>query len=197
MGSFIDCFTPESTVEMKHQEYYNLMRESAKAELLMNGIKAGVPGEYLEALQTGKVIRRDLPEAEVNTLEVEVPVSAGYVEITMAAYYMFAEETDPDEIERMKGKMVEFIEMTAAGRMNDIIRGNAARLHERDIHQEREPGTGDGWSCTECGNYKPNAVGAELSSHACKACEDGSNFQGRDTAGQQEPEREETINGND
>ena len=194
--ALVDAITTDGTVEMKHQEYYNLMRESAKAELLMNGIKAGVPGEYLEALQTGKVIPRNLPEAEVNTLEVEVPVSVGYVEITLAAYYMFAEETDPDEIERMKSKIVEFIEMTAAGRMNDIIRENAACLHEKDTRQEREPGTGDGWSCTECGNYKPNAVGAELSSPACKACEDGSNFQGRESE-RQEPENEGKENGND
>ena len=45
----------------------------------------------------------------------------------------------------------------------------------------------------------PNAQeDAKKSAQACKECEDGSNFQGReDAAGQQEPESEGTDNGND
>lgn len=65
-------------------------------------------------------------------------------------------------------------------------------------HQEaEEPGTDgskhpDRWSCEECGHYKPNAKeDVKKSAQACKECEDGSNFQGReDAAGQQEPESE-------
>ena len=31
---FMDGFTSDGTVDMKHTEYYNLMKEAAKAELL-------------------------------------------------------------------------------------------------------------------------------------------------------------------
>ena len=40
---FMDGFTSDGTVDMKHTEYYNLMREAAKAELIGNAVKADVP----------------------------------------------------------------------------------------------------------------------------------------------------------
>lgn len=36
---FMDGFTSDGTVDMKHTEYYNLMKEAAKAELLSNAVK--------------------------------------------------------------------------------------------------------------------------------------------------------------
>ena len=39
---FMDGFTSDGTVDMKHTEYYNLMKEAAKAELLSNAVKAEV-----------------------------------------------------------------------------------------------------------------------------------------------------------
>ena len=33
---FMDGFTSDGTVDMKHTEYYNLMKEAAKAELLLS-----------------------------------------------------------------------------------------------------------------------------------------------------------------
>ena len=41
---FMDGFTSDGTVDMKHTEYYNLMREATKAELIGNAVKADVPG---------------------------------------------------------------------------------------------------------------------------------------------------------
>ena len=41
---FMDNFTTDGMVEMKHTEYYNLMREAAKAELIEKAVKADVPG---------------------------------------------------------------------------------------------------------------------------------------------------------
>lgn len=43
---FMDGFTSDGTVDMKHTEYYNLMREATKAELIGNAVKADVPGFY-------------------------------------------------------------------------------------------------------------------------------------------------------
>ena len=51
---FMDGFTSDGTVDMKHTEYYNLMKEAAKAELLSNAVKAEVPGFYIQAMITGK-----------------------------------------------------------------------------------------------------------------------------------------------
>lgn len=51
---FMDGFTSDGTVDMKYTEYYNLMKEAAKAELLSNAVKAEVPGFYIQAMITGK-----------------------------------------------------------------------------------------------------------------------------------------------
>ena len=51
---FMDGFTSDGTVDMKHTEYYNLMKEAAKAELLSNAVKAEVPGFYIQAMITGE-----------------------------------------------------------------------------------------------------------------------------------------------
>lgn len=50
----MDGFTSDGTVELKHAEYYNLMRESAKAELLTNAVNADVPNRYIKGMLTGK-----------------------------------------------------------------------------------------------------------------------------------------------
>lgn len=62
----MDSFTSDATVELKHGEYYNLMKEAAKAELITNAIKADVPGFYISAMITGKL---EVPayDAELNT----------------------------------------------------------------------------------------------------------------------------------
>lgn len=62
---FMDGFTSDGTVDMKHTEYYNLMREATKAELIGNAVKADVPGFYIQAMITGKK-----PEF-LNTLDAE------------------------------------------------------------------------------------------------------------------------------
>lgn len=51
---FMDGFTSDGTVDMKHTEYYDLMKEAAKAELLSNAVKAEVPGFYIQAMITGE-----------------------------------------------------------------------------------------------------------------------------------------------
>ncbi len=61
--SFIDNFTSDGTVELKYREFYSLMRESTKAEFLMNGIKSRVPAEYLELIM-GKVVENRMKESE-------------------------------------------------------------------------------------------------------------------------------------
>lgn len=43
---FMDGFTSDGTVDMKHTEYYNLMKEAAKAELLSNAVKAEAAVEW-------------------------------------------------------------------------------------------------------------------------------------------------------
>jgi len=83
---FMDNFTTDGTVEMKHNEYYNLMREAAKADLITNAVKAEVPGFYIQAMITGKK-----PEciAELEAEEENTGFHAEYEQITGAVVTIF------------------------------------------------------------------------------------------------------------
>lgn len=49
----VDAFTAEARVELKVNELMNLMKYTAKAEVIYNGVKANVPHEYLRACIPG------------------------------------------------------------------------------------------------------------------------------------------------
>lgn len=49
----VDAFTAEARVELKVNELMNLMKYTAKAEVIYNGVKANVPHEYLRAYISG------------------------------------------------------------------------------------------------------------------------------------------------
>lgn len=62
---FMDNFTSDSPVTVKQPDYYAMIKEAAKAELITNAVNAEVPGFYIQAMITGKK-----PEF-LNTLEAE------------------------------------------------------------------------------------------------------------------------------
>ena len=82
----MDGFTSDGTVDMKHTEYYNLMKEAAKAELLSNAVKAEVPGFYIQAMITG-----EKPEFlnELKAEEEDTGFHAEYEQITGAVVSIF------------------------------------------------------------------------------------------------------------
>ena len=61
----VDAFTAEARVELKVNELMNLMKYTAKAEAIYNGVKANVPHKYLRACINGN----EEKEAEDNVLE--------------------------------------------------------------------------------------------------------------------------------
>lgn len=93
---FMDGFTSDGTVDMKHTEYYNLMKEAAKAELLSNAVKAEVPGFYVQAMITG-----EKPEFlnELKAEEEDTGFHAEYEQITGAVVSMFEAWTEENGVE--------------------------------------------------------------------------------------------------
>lgn len=55
-----DVLNKEDRVEVKFTDFYNLMKEATKAELLMNGVKTGVHHFDMYAMMTGE----DHPDKE-------------------------------------------------------------------------------------------------------------------------------------
>lgn len=59
-----DAFSPEDRVSVKFSDFYNLMRESSKAELLMNAVKCRVPHAHIYATMTGEIMPAETTETE-------------------------------------------------------------------------------------------------------------------------------------
>lgn len=45
-----DAFEKEDRVQVTFTDFYNLMRESAKAELIVNAVKNNVPNKYIVSM---------------------------------------------------------------------------------------------------------------------------------------------------
>lgn len=51
--SILDAFTPEDRVNVTFSTFYSLMKESTKAEMLMNAVNCNVPHQYIRETMTG------------------------------------------------------------------------------------------------------------------------------------------------
>ena len=169
---FMDGFTSDGTVDMKHTEYYNLMREATKAELIGNAVKADVPGFYIQAMITGKK-----PEF-LNTLDAEEESTgfhAEYEQITGAVVTIFeawmkekeAKKAAFEEMEKTMGAMAKMPPITV--RMDFGSKKDQAAAVEP---KESKGQAVDCWSCDTCGHH----TGLKCDADKCKECEDGSNY---------------------
>lgn len=50
---FVDCFTPETKIEVKFADFFSLVKEATKAELMMNAVNCNVPHAYIRETMTG------------------------------------------------------------------------------------------------------------------------------------------------
>lgn len=196
---FMDNFTTDGTVEMKHTEYYNLMREATKAELIEKAVKADVPGFYIQAMITGE--KPEFP----NTLEAEeksTGFGAEYEQMTGAAVSIFEAWTKENGVESAAASMHRMIDTLAQNRMDELKtmeanqKENEERMKEavkeavetmghmpvismgidfgkgKEKQDTEEAACRDRWSCRTCGNCKPVRIDMDL----CRNCEDGSNY---------------------
>lgn len=77
---FMDNFTTDSPVTVKQPDYYAMVKQAAKAELIENAVNANVPNAYIKAMLTGEV------PAEDDFLENHIAIDEHCKEV----------ETDPD-----------------------------------------------------------------------------------------------------
>lgn len=196
---FMDGFTSDGTVDMKHTEYYNLMREATKAELIGNAVKADVPGFYIQAMITG-----EKPEF-LNTLDVEEESTgfhAEYEQITGAVVTIFEAWMKENGVESTAASLHRLIDTLAKNRIEELQtmcmdfgskKDQAAAVEPKESKTQAV----DCWSCDTCGHH----TGLKCDADICKECEDGSNYtpekKDRVAAGEKNPESEDTDHGND
>lgn len=114
---FMDGFTSDGTVDMKHTEYYNLMKEAAKAELLSNAVKAEVPGFYIQAMITGKK-----PEflSEMKAEEEDTGFHAEYEQITGAVVSIFEAWQKENGVESAAASLHRLIDTLELNRIDEL-----------------------------------------------------------------------------
>ena len=59
-----DAFEKEDRVSVKFSDFYRLMRESVKAEFLMNAVTCRVPHEQIYEMATGEKVSPDGAQKE-------------------------------------------------------------------------------------------------------------------------------------
>ena len=114
---FMDGFTSDGTVDMKHTEYYNLMKEAAKAELLSNAVKAEVPGFYIQAMITG-----EKPEflSELKAEEEDTGFHAEYEQITWAVVSIFEAWQKENGVESAAASLHRLIDALEQNRIDEL-----------------------------------------------------------------------------
>lgn len=127
---FMDGLTSDGTVDMKHTEYYNLMKEAAKAELLSNAVKAEVPGFYIQAMITG-----EKPEFlnELKAEEEDMGFHAEYEQITGAVVAVFEAWTEENGVESAAASLHRLIDTLELNRIDELmtIKGNQEEYRKK------------------------------------------------------------------
>ena len=114
---FLDGFTSDGTVDMKHTEYYGLMREAAKAELLGNAVKAEVPGFYIQAMITGE--KPDFLN-ELKAEKEDTGFHAEYEEITGTVVSIFEAWMKENGVESAAASLHRLIDTLARNRIEEL-----------------------------------------------------------------------------
>lgn len=60
MMGIADAFAKEDRVEVTFSDFYKLMKESTKAEIVMNAVNCNVPHKYIREMATGRPENIDL-----------------------------------------------------------------------------------------------------------------------------------------
>lgn len=183
---FMDNFTSDTPVEVKQPDYFSMMKEAAKAELLLNAVKCGVPTSYINAMATGKMEMPLFTEELSVEMEAEEPEAWG--SITTAVKSILGEWEIDSQVEDMAKSLHEAIDVLKKARIKEVrMKQYVAWADENERKCET------GWSCNTCFHYRK---GKHIP--ICETCEDGSKYTPdnieKDT--EQQNESEETQNGN-
>lgn len=176
---FMDNFTSDAPVEVKQPDYYSMMKEAAKAELLMNAVKCGVPTFYINEIATGKIETPEYTEELSVEMETEEPEAWG--SIATAVKSILDEWSNESQVEDMARSIHAAVEVSKDTRIKEI------RMKQcEEWARENEKKTTATWSCRTCVN---NQMRGTFTAGECETCEDGSHYE--------EKESGETENGNE
>ncbi len=71
--SLIDTFSKEDRVPVTFTDFFNLVKQAAKYENVMNGVKCDVPHKYIREITTGEKEPEDQKKTEIFGIPLELP----------------------------------------------------------------------------------------------------------------------------
>lgn len=57
----IDAFSAEDRVSVKFSDFYAMIQQAAKAEIIMNAVRCNVPHRYIRETMTGISEKKEIP----------------------------------------------------------------------------------------------------------------------------------------
>lgn len=63
----VDAFKPEDRTEITYSNFYNLIKQAAQCEIVMNAVNCDVPHKYIRETMTGK---KENTERKAETLQI-------------------------------------------------------------------------------------------------------------------------------
>lgn len=99
--SLIDAFSKEDRVQVTFTDFFNLVKQAAKYENVMNGVNCNVPHAYIREMTTGKA--EEHPQEIMAQITAEVPtadeIAEAFEKMADAAVtrYMEKQENKPKE----------------------------------------------------------------------------------------------------
>lgn len=90
-----DAFSAEDRVQVKFSDFFNIIKQAAQKENIMNGVNCNVPHEYIREMVSGKQEEPQEAEALEATFEIETDE---YTVITEAVRRLLKEWNDEKDV---------------------------------------------------------------------------------------------------
>lgn len=130
-----DVFSREDRVEVTFSDFFNIVKQAAQKENLMNGVNCNVPHEYIREMVTGQ--KEEPQEAEALEAAIEIETDE-YTVITEAIRRLLKEWDNEESVSEIASRIVGIVDELTKARICEIILKNAERLEERDAAAERQ-----------------------------------------------------------
>lgn len=138
MGLF-DAISAEDRVEVRFSDFFNIIKQAAQKENIMNGVNCNVPHEYIREMVSGK--QEEPQEAEALEAAFEIETDE-YTVITEAVRRLLKEWNNEEDISEIASHIIGIVDELIKARICEIILKNAERLDEKDT-EKKGPAAGE------------------------------------------------------
>lgn len=121
-------------VKVSQGEYCQMVRESAQAEMVRNGLECGVPAGYIRAMLSGKLDSVDvLGEDSLGSLEVGLGAGNGWGCLVAAVEGILDRWEGESQVAAVAANIREAVEGAIKARLDEVRMGQYSRWAEGNM----------------------------------------------------------------